>query len=69
MIVVEPLVQDLEDDAVFRRCLGREENFRNFEKFFLEQIKKNGYEAVLRKYLVDGGAIANDMMFRIYMGK
>ncbi|KAH6617171.1 hypothetical protein F5144DRAFT_623948 [Chaetomium tenue] len=49
-------------------CLGREENFRNFEKFFLGQINRHGYQAVLQKYLVGGGQIANDMMFRIYMG-
>jgi hypothetical protein len=69
MIIVEPLVLDLEDDVIFTKCLGREENFRNFEKFFLGQINRKGYQAVLQKYLVGGGQIANDMMFRIYMGK
>lgn len=68
MIVVEPLVQDLADDVVFKKCLGREENFRNFEKYFIGQIQEKGYEAVLQKYLVDGGDIANDMHYRIYMG-
>lgn len=68
MIVVEPLVQDLADDTVFKKCLGREENFRNFEKYFIGQIQEKGYEAVLQKYLVDGGDIANDLHYRIYMG-
>ncbi|KAI8633674.1 hypothetical protein F5Y19DRAFT_461999 [Xylariaceae sp. FL1651] len=68
MIVVEPLVQDLEDDTIFKKCLGREENFRNFEKYFIGQIKKRGYQAVLQKYLVGGGDIADDMHIRIYMG-
>lgn len=68
MIVVEPLVQDLADDAIFKKCLGREENFRNFEKYFIGQIQKNGYEAVLQKYLVGGGDIGNDLHYRIYMG-
>ena len=69
MIIVEPLVLDLEDDVIFTKCLGREENFRNYEKFFLGQINQKGYQAVLQKYLVGDGQIANDMMFRIYMGK
>ena len=69
MIVVPPLVEDLEDDAIFKRCLGKEEHFRNFEKFFLAQISKRGYQAVLQDYLVGGSDIANDMLFRIYMGK
>jgi len=69
MIVVEPLVQDLEDDVIFRKCLGREENFRNFEKYFLNQIATKGYQAVLQKYLAGDGDIAKDMRYRIYMGK
>jgi hypothetical protein len=69
MIVVEPLVQDLEDDEIYKRCLGKEEHFRNFEKFFLRMIERDGYQKVLQKYMVGGGDIANDMMNRIYMGK
>lgn len=68
MIVVEPLVQDLEDDAIFKRCLGKEEHFRNFERFFLNQITQKGYQAVLQKYLIGGGDVADDMLYRIYMG-
>lgn len=68
MIVVEPLVQDLEDDTLFRKCLGREENFRNFETFFLNQISKKGYQAVLQKFLVGDNDIAQDMRYRVYMG-
>ena len=69
MIIVEPVVQDLVDDEIFTRCLGREENFRNFEQFFLRQITENGYQAVLQKYLVGESELANDMRYRIYMGK
>lgn len=69
MIVVEPLVLDLEDDVIFKKCLGREENFRNFEKYFLNQIVQKGYQPVLQKYLVGDGDIAKDMRYRIYMGK
>jgi hypothetical protein len=64
MIVVPPLVQDLEDDDIFRRCLGKEEHFRNFEKFFLAQIRKVGYQ-----YLFEDTPLADDMKYRMYMGK
>ena len=68
MIVVEPLVQDLADDDIFKRCLGKEEHFRNFERFFLEQIKTKGYQEVLQTYLVGRSEIADNMHNRIYMG-
>lgn len=68
MTICEPLVLDLADDELFKKCLGREENYRNFEIFFLNEINEKGFEAVLQKYLVDGSELANDMMYRIYMG-
>ncbi|KAA8647972.1 uncharacterized protein ATNIH1004_003854 [Aspergillus tanneri] len=47
--MVEPLLQVLEDD-VSMKCLGREENFRKFERYFLNQISQKGYHAVLQSY-------------------
>lgn len=67
-IIVEPLVLDLEDDALFTRCLGKEEHYRNFEMFFLNMFKKIGWQATLQKYLLDRSPLADDMMFRLYMG-
>lgn len=66
--IVEPVVQDMEDDYVFKRCLGKEEHFRNFERYFLTQITKHGYQAVLQKYLLGGSELANEMHSHIYMG-
>ncbi|KAI1501372.1 hypothetical protein F5X99DRAFT_383024 [Biscogniauxia marginata] len=66
--IVPPVVQDLEDDYVFKRCLGKEEHFRNFERFFLNQINQHGYQAVIQKYLVGGSEIAEEMHCHIYMG-
>lgn len=68
-IIVDPLVLDFEDDAIFARCLGKEEHYRNFEMFFLNTFKKIGWQAGLQKYLLDGSPLADDMMYRIYMGK
>ena len=68
MKIYKPVVEDLEEDYVFKRCLGREEHFRNFEVFFMKKIKEIGYEAVMQKYLLDRGEIADLMMSHIYMG-
>lgn len=68
MKVFKPVVQDLEDDFVFKKCLGREEHFRNFEVFFMKKIKEKGYEWVMQKYLLDRGEIADEMVSHIYMG-
>ena len=68
MKVFKPVVQDLDDDFVFKRCLGREENFRNFEVFFMNKIKEKGYQAVLQNYFLNRGEIADKMMSHVYMG-
>ncbi|KAJ4287773.1 hypothetical protein N0V90_012477 [Kalmusia sp. IMI 367209] len=66
--VVDPVVLDLQEDFVFKKCLGREEHFRNFEQFFLKEITNNGYQATLQKYLVGGSEIADEMLVHVYMG-
>ena len=69
MVIQTNLVQDLAIPSVFKRCLGREENFRNFECFFLKQINDHGYEVVLQEYLLGGSEVADDMLCRIFHGK
>ncbi|EED16359.1 conserved hypothetical protein [Talaromyces stipitatus ATCC 10500] len=68
MAIQEPLVKDMADDRVFKRCLGREENFLNFCGFFEDYIDTYGYQALFQKYLVGGSEIADDMLCCIYMG-
>ena len=69
MAIQSNIVEDLAMPRVFKRCLGREENYRNYERFFLKQINDLGYEAVLQKYLIGGDDIADDMLCRIYHGQ
>ncbi|OQD63897.1 hypothetical protein PENPOL_c008G00514 [Penicillium polonicum] len=66
--IQDTLVNDLSDPLVFKRCLGREENFMNFCRFFEHEINRIGYQAVIQKYLVNGTALADDILCRIYMG-
>jgi hypothetical protein len=68
MKIFKPVVEDMEEEYVFKRCLGREEHFRNFEVFFMKKIKELGYEVVLQKYLFDRSALAEEMMSHVYMG-
>ena len=68
MVIQNNLVEDLAIPSVFQRCIGREENYRNYERFFLKQINEQGYEAVLQRYLVGGDSVADDMLCRIYHG-
>ncbi|KAL8699512.1 MAG: hypothetical protein Q9201_005963 [Fulgogasparrea decipioides] len=68
MVIQSNLVEDMSIPSVFKRCLGREENFRNFERFFLKEINEKGYGATLQKYLIGGDEVANDMLCRIYHG-
>ena len=68
MVIQNNLVEDLAISSVFKRCIGREENYRNYERFFLKQINEHGYEAVLQRYLVGGDSVADDMLCRIYHG-
>jgi len=42
---------------------------KNFERFFVRLINEIGYEEVLQKYLFDRREIADDILFRMYMGK
>jgi hypothetical protein len=69
MAVQNTLVEDMTDPLVFKRCLGREENFLNFCLFFENEIDRFGYQAVFQKYLVGGSEMADDILCRIYMGK
>jgi hypothetical protein len=69
MAIQNTLVEDMSESTVFKRCLGREENFFNFCLFFENEIDRIGYQAVLQKYLVGGSEIADDILCRIYMGK
>ncbi|KAL9081761.1 MAG: hypothetical protein Q9159_007052 [Coniocarpon cinnabarinum] len=68
MTICQPIVQDLADDDIFMKCAGREENFRNFERYFIGAITEKGYAWVLQKYLAGDGKLAQDMRYRIYMG-
>lgn len=44
------IVKDLHDPRMWERCIGKEEHFRNFLRFFEGEIGELGVEKVLQKY-------------------
>ena len=67
--IQEDIVLDMQDPVVFKKCLGKERNYRNFETFFMRLINELGYEEVLQRYIFDRTEVAEDMLVRMYMGK
>ena len=64
----EGVIKDLADPKIWARCIGKEEHFRNFLKFFEREIADHGYQKVLQKYLVGRNPVATDILSRCYMG-
>jgi hypothetical protein len=59
---------DLKDLEVFNKCLGSDDYYADFMKFFEEEIDKKGVPGVLREYLLKGDERANDLFYRMYTG-
>lgn len=59
---------DLSNPSVFSKCLGSDDYYADFMKFFGEEIDRKGVPAVLREYLLKGDERANDIFYRMYTG-
>lgn len=60
---------DLSDPALFDQCLGREDAYADFLRFFENEIEKKGVEAVVREYMLKGDERADDIFCRMYTGE
>jgi hypothetical protein len=58
------IVRNLKDPEIFRKFRGDNSHYAEYVDFFRQEINKNGYEAVLNRYLFEGDEIANDMLQR-----
>ncbi|KAA8644076.1 questin oxidase family protein [Aspergillus tanneri] len=56
----------LKDPAVFEKCLGVDDCYVDFLKFFEDEITQNGMEEVVKEYLFKGDARANDILGRMF---
>jgi hypothetical protein len=59
---------DMRDPEVFNKCLGSDDYYSDFMKFFEEEIDAKGVPAVIREYLLKGDERANDIFYRMYTG-
>jgi hypothetical protein len=60
---------DLNDPKVFETCLGNDDCYSDFLKFFENEISEKGVPEVVREYLLKGDERANDIFCRMYTGK
>ncbi|KAL7623787.1 hypothetical protein AAE478_005340 [Parahypoxylon ruwenzoriense] len=61
-----PVDLDLSDPVLFKKCLGNDDFYADFLKFFENEIAEKGVPAVLREYLLKGDERANDIFCRMY---
>ncbi|CAI7591636.1 unnamed protein product [Penicillium glandicola] len=59
-------IPDLNDPEDFKKCLGSDDYYSDFVRFFEEEINSKGVPAVVREYLLKGDARADDIFCRMY---
>ncbi|KAB8258730.1 hypothetical protein BDV32DRAFT_125450 [Aspergillus pseudonomiae] len=64
----DSVVQSLYDQARFKECLGKRNNYPNFLEFFQREIETKGVESVIKQYVFAGDDIAEDMLVRLFGG-
>lgn len=60
---------DLKDPKVFENCLGNDDCYSIYLKFFEDEIAQKGVPEVVREYVLKGDERANDIFCRMYTGK
>ncbi|KAI7974931.1 hypothetical protein EIK77_001684 [Talaromyces pinophilus] len=60
---------DLRDAEAFSKCLGSDDYYSDFMRFFEDEIDRKGVPAVLREYLFKGDERANDIFYRILVAE
>lgn len=59
----------LQDPAVFEKCLGIDDCYPDFLKFFEGEITSKGMQEVVTEYLFKGDERANDILGRMFAGE
>ncbi|KAK3304549.1 uncharacterized protein B0T15DRAFT_245526 [Chaetomium strumarium] len=58
--------RDLQDPAVFGRCLGEHDCYVDFLRFFEDEVAEKGVPAVINEYLLKGDERADDLFGRMH---
>ncbi|KUI67496.1 Oxidoreductase AflY [Cytospora mali] len=61
-----PQDPQLKDPKVFDDCLGKNEHYSDFMRFFEGEIAEHGVPSVLKEYLLKGDERADDIFGRMY---
>ena len=61
--------RDLNDPALFDQCLGKNDCYVDFVRFFEAEVTKKGVPAVVREYVLKGDDRANDIFSRMFTGE
>ena len=59
----------LYNPEVFQMCLGIDDCYPDFLKFFEEEISSKGMQEVVKEYLFKGDERANDILGRMFAGE
>lgn len=59
----------LKGPDVFEKCLGIDDCYPDFLKFFEEEIETRGMHEVIKEYLLKGDERANDILGRMFAGQ
>ncbi len=60
---------DLKDPALFDKCLGNDDKYADFLRFFEDEVAEKGVPDVVREYVLKGDDRANDIFCRMYTGE
>lgn len=60
---------DLKDPELFDICLGNNEKYADFLRFFEDEVAEKGVPEVVREYVLKGDRRANDIFCRMYTGE
>ncbi|KAK4251073.1 hypothetical protein C7999DRAFT_11147 [Corynascus novoguineensis] len=66
---LEPIVADLidlKDPVRFRECLGKNECYYDYLRFFEDEVADKGVPAVVEEYMFKGDELANDIFCRMF---
>ena len=59
---------DLKDPVIFDQCLGKDDCYADFLKFFEDEVTEKGVPSVIKEYVLKGDERANDIFSRMYTG-
>lgn len=60
-------VRDMQESGFFLACLGKERYYNEFLEFFIQETERNGWEAVVQKYLFAQDERSESMFARLFM--